>query len=116
MNDDLRNLHEMLMAQHESLYAMLDTAPDAETMEAILTEMRELRHRIDLVQGLLFRETTLALQASLEKVRDADRELTKALKAADTAASVVTGIGKFLTMVDKAIDLAKKLAPMAVGL
>ena len=114
MNEDLKNLHELLIAQHEALFEKLDTAADDETMEAILTEMRELRHRIDVVQGLLFRETTTALKNTLQKVDAADAELTKALRDAGAAADIVKGISKFLVMVDKAIDLAKTLAPLAL--
>jgi len=116
MNEELKTLHEALIAQHEALFEKLDTAPDDETMDAILTEMRELRHRIDLVQGLLFRETTTALKNSLQKLDEADADLTNALKAAETAADIVKGVSKFLTLVDKAIDLAKTLAPLAAGL
>ena len=116
MNEDLKNLHELLIAQHEALFEKLDTAPDDETMTAILTEMRELRHRIDTVQGLLFRQTTTSLKNTLQKVDDADAELTKALKDAGAAAEIIKNVSKFLTMVDKAIDLAKTLAPLAVGL
>jgi len=116
MNEELKTLHEALIAQHEALFEKLDTAPDDETMDAILTEMRELRHRIDLVQGLLFRETTTALENSLQKVNDADSELTKALSQAAAAADVIKGVSKFLAVVDKAIDLAKTLAPLAAGI
>jgi len=110
MNEDLNNLHELLVAQQEALYKKLDTAADDEAMQAILTEMRELRHRMDVVQGLLFRETTTALQNTLAKVNDADAELTKALKDAGAAAEIVKGVSQFLVVVDKAIDLAKTLA------
>jgi hypothetical protein len=110
MNNDLKELHDRLIAQHEALFTKMDIAPDDETMEIILTEMRELRHRIDLVQGLLFRETTNALKTSIQKVNDADSDLTAALKSADTAAAVVKSISKFLAVVDKAIDLAKMVA------
>ena len=75
--------------------------------------MQEILHRIDVVQGLLFRETTTALKKSLQNLDDADLKLTQALKSADTAADIVKGVSAFLTVVDKAIDLAKTLAPMA---
>ena len=116
MNEDLKTLHEQLVAQHEALFAKLDTAPDDQAMDTILTEMRELRHRIDIVQGLLFRETTAALKSSLQKVGDADAELTKALSSAASATDLVKGVSKFLAVVDKAIDLAKTLAPLAAGI
>lgn len=114
MNQDLHQLHDLLIAQHQALFAKLDDASDADEGKAILTEMQEILHRIDVLQNLLFRETTTALKNSLQKVDDADTELTEALKSAETSADIIKGVGKFLTVVDKAIDLAKTLAPLAV--
>jgi hypothetical protein len=114
MNQDLKKLHDALLAQHNGLYKRLDSAPDEAMMESILSEMRELRHRIDIAQGLLFRQSTAALKTSLEKVADADAALSEALESAETAADVLKGVGKFLAVVDKALDLAKTLAPMAL--
>ncbi|HTE87890.1 MAG TPA: hypothetical protein VK639_02950 [Terriglobales bacterium] len=114
MNEDLQQLHNLLIAQHQALFAKLDDASDVDEAKMILTEMQEILHRIDVLQGLLFRETTTALRNSLTKVDDANTELTKALKSAGTAADIIKGVGKFLTVVDKAIDLAKTLAPLAV--
>jgi hypothetical protein len=116
MNEDLKQLHEQLIAQHQALYQRLDTVDDPDQAKAIVTEMREILHRVDLVQGLLFRDTSVALKKSLDKVDAADVQLTKALKAAETAAHIINGVGKFLSFVDKAIDLAKKLGPLAAGI
>ena len=116
MNQDLQQLHQSLIAQHQALLNKLDETDDPVEGQTIITEMQEILHRIDVVQGLLFRETTTALKNSLQKLDDADAELTKALKAAETAADVVKGVTKFLTFVDEAIDLAKTLAPLAAGL
>jgi len=115
-NANLKALQDQLLAQHQALYEQLDTTNDPAMSNSILTEMQEILHRVSLVQGLLLIQTTTALQASLQKVSDADAALTDALKEAQTAADIVNGVTKFLTVVDKAIDLAKKLAPMAVGL
>ena len=113
MNDDLKHLHETLMAQHQALYEKLDSVTDPDIARAIVTEMQEILHRVDLVQGLLFRQSTDSFSKSLAKVDAADADLTKAVKIADSAADYVKGVGKFLTCVDKAIDLAKTLVPMA---
>jgi len=114
MNQELNKIHELLVSQHETLYDKLDTAPDDEAMQSILTEMKEIRHRIDLVQTLLFRETTQALATAVKKVNDADTELTDALSSAQSAAEIVKGVSSFLKLVDQAIDLAKTLAPLAL--
>jgi len=116
MNQDLQTLHDTLIAQHQALYKKLDDVTDPAEAKSIITEMQEILHRIDLVQGLLFRETTTSLKNSLQKIDAADAELTQTLKDSETAVDIVKGVSKFLTVVDKAIDLAKTLAPLAAGL
>ncbi len=110
MNQDLNQLHDLLTAQHAALYQLLATAPDSDTMAAIITEMRELRHRIDLTQGLLLSQSSQQLSGLLANVTKADADLTKALGAVATATNVIQGVGKFLTFVDQALDFAKTLA------
>ena len=114
MNEDLLQLHAQLLAQHQALYEKLDEATDAADARTIVTEMQEILHRIDLVQGLLFRETTDALRSSLQKVDAADTELTEALSSVSAAADIVAGVSRYLAVVDQAIDLAKTLGPAAV--
>ncbi len=110
MNEELQKLHDSLLAQHQALYDKLDETADRELAKAIITEMQEILHRIDLVQGLLFRQTTQGLKNSVQKVEDTEAELEDALKAAETATDFVKGVGTYLALVDKAIDLAKTLA------
>ena len=110
MNEDLQHLHDLLLAQHEALYQQLDQAENADTAKAILTEMQEILHRIDLVQGLLFRQSTTALQRSLKKIDEADAKLTDAIASAKAATDFIQGVSSYLTLVDTAIDLAKTLA------
>jgi exonuclease VII small subunit len=110
MNPDLQQLHDLLLAQHEALYNKLDDVTDPAAAQAIVTEMSEILHRIDLVQGLLFRQTTSALKKSVQKVEDADSELTEAIKSAQSATDFIKGVSSYLAVVDQAIDLAKTLA------
>ncbi|HWW00222.1 MAG TPA: hypothetical protein VNZ64_11045 [Candidatus Acidoferrum sp.] len=114
MNQDLLQLHAQLLAQHQALYERLDEVTDATAAKIIITEMQEILHRIDLVEGLLFRQTTGALQESLQKVDAADTELTDALSSVNAAADIIAGVSKYLAVVDQAIDLAKTLGPAAV--
>ena len=113
MNQDLLQLHGQLLAQHQALYQKLDDVTDSATASAIVTEMREILHRIDLVQGLLFRESTTALLKSLQKIDAADSDLTETLDSVTTATDIIAGVSKFLAVVDQAIDLAKTLGPAA---
>ena len=114
MNDDIKKLHETLMAQHQALYEKLDTITDPALAKAIVTELQEILHRVDVLQGLLFKQSSASLVRQVEKVEEADAALADALKSAESAADYITGVSKFLGFVDKAIDLAKTLAPMAV--
>jgi hypothetical protein len=110
MNQDLQKLHDSLLAQHQALFQQLDDVTDPELAKTILTEMQEVLHRIDLVQGLLFRQTTAALKKSLQNLDAADAQLTNAIQTAQTATDFIKGVSTYLTLVDSAIDLAKTLA------
>src|SRR5437660_11057463 len=105
MNEDLQRLHDLVIAQHQALFAKLDDTSDVDEAKMILAEMQEILHRIDVLQGLLFRETTTALRSSLTKVDDANTEQTKSLKSAGTAVGIIKVVVKFLTVVDRATDL-----------
>lgn len=110
MNEDLQNLHDSLLSQHQALYDKLDQTTDPDLAKAIITEMQEILHRIDLVQGLLFRQTTQALKNSVQKIDQADADLEDALQTAESVTDFVKGVSAYLALVDKAIDLAKTLA------
>ena len=69
MNDNLKSLHDTLIAQHQALYKQLDDVTEVDLARTIVTEMQEILHRVDVVQGLLFRETTNSLKKSLKKVK-----------------------------------------------
>ena len=72
------------------------------------------RQRTGLVRALCRHLEEVAI--GRDEVDAADAELTKALKSVEKAADIVKGVSKFLGVVDKAIDLAKTLAPLAAGL
>lgn len=114
MNESLQQLHKLLLAQHAALADQLDDADDATLARAILTEMSEVLHRIALTQNLLFQKTSKSLENSLAKINDASDELTDALKTTKKAADIIAAVSGFLKFVDKAIDIAKKLAPLAI--
>ena len=50
-NEDLDQLHDMLIAANEQLNSSLDDTDDPDIAKATITEMREVVHRIDLVQA-----------------------------------------------------------------
>jgi hypothetical protein len=108
-NPDLDQLHDSLIAANERLNTSLDTISDPDLAQSVVTEMREVVHRIDLVQSLLFTETSARLTTAVQKVRDANADLNKALKSITDTVAFVKAMTAFLALVDKAIDLAKVL-------
>lgn len=109
-NPDLEALHGLLLATHQKLSDQLGDTTSIDAANAIVTEMREVLHRIDLVQSLLFTQQTKGIANSVAKVQDANKDLQAALSQVKTVTDVVKGIGKFLGFVDKAIDIAKTAA------
>ena len=111
MNETIQAIHGLLLAQHQSLAAKLGSETDPAKAQAILTEMQEILHRIGLVQRELFKESSTALNNMLDKINDANDKLTAAIKKIGEVADFIKGVSQFLSYVDKAIDLAKTLAP-----
>jgi len=110
MNPGLWELHQTLLRQHQALADKLGAESDSDSAKAILLEMRGMLRRVDLVQSLLFRETSKALEASLGKIRESDRRLTKSIREAVRAGETVKVTSRFLQSVDKAIAIARTLA------
>ena len=113
MNDSLKDLLDLLLAHHDTLSTQLDDVTDPVQARAVITEMRELLHRADLVQNLLLIATTKRLEAAINRVRQADQELTQQLKDIDHVNHFIKAVSDFLGYVDKAIDMAKKAALLA---
>lgn len=107
VNQDLNDLHAMLIAINEKLSKSLDKITDPEIAGAVVTEMREVVHRIDLVQSLLFTAASRRIERAVGRVRDANAALTAAIKQIEDKVSFVKQVSSFLALVDKAIDLAK---------
>ena len=108
-NQDLDQLHDMLVAANQQLNDSLDTITDPDLAQSVVTEMREVVHRIDLVQSLLFTQASSRISVAVQKVKDANSDLQKSLKSITDAVALVKGVTSFLTVVDNAIDLAKTL-------
>ena len=109
MNQTLQQIHSMLLAQHNALAQLLDSETDPDKARAILMEMQEILHRIDLVQNLLFTESSKQLDKTLHGIQQANDALTQSLDSIDDISSFLSASTKFLAAVDQAIDLAKTL-------
>ena len=110
MNKTLLDLHDMLLARHTDLSQTLDGVTDPATAKAIIMEMQELLHRIDLAQNLLFRQSSQQLEATLPGITKANDALAKSIQSIDDVGAFLTATANFLKYADEAIDIAKSLA------
>jgi hypothetical protein len=109
MNQTLQQIQALLLAQHDALSSRLDSETDPAEAKAILLEMQEVLHRVDLVQNLLFRQSSQQLDNLMVGVRSANDALTQSLATAADFTGVLSSVSNFLAAVDQAIDLAKTL-------
>jgi hypothetical protein len=107
VNRDLDQLHNLLIDANEKLSDSLQNITDPDLAQGVVREMREVVHRIDLVQSLLFTASSNRITAAVGKVKDANAALTAALKSITDLTKLVKNVTGFLTLVDKAIDVAK---------
>jgi phage-related protein len=107
VNPDLDRLHDMLIAINQQLSSELGTITDTSLASAVVTEMREVVHRIDLVQSQLFTEVAARISSAVNKVNDANGALQQSLQDITDASDFIKSVTSFLTLVDKAIDVAK---------
>jgi hypothetical protein len=109
-NADLKSMHGDLLALNQKLSNSLDDITDAAMARAVVTEMREIVHRIDLIQGLLFAAGAKKISDAVKAVDQANQQALKSLEQIKTVTGVVRTVSGVLTLVDKAIDIAKTLA------
>ena len=115
MNDSLKEMLDLVLAQHDALSTRLDDVTEPAEARAVITEMQELLRRADLVQNLLLIATTKRLEGAIERVRAADQDLTQQLKQLAHANQSIKAMTTFLKYVDKAIDLAQQAAKVAAA-
>jgi hypothetical protein len=110
MNLTLQQIHSMLLAQQNALSQALDETNDPARAKTIVMEMQEVLHRIDLVQNLLFTESSKKLEGTLSGINKANKALSASIKGIDDLAGFLNSVSNFLKAVDQAVDIAKTLA------
>ena len=110
MNKTLQELHDMLLARHTELSQKLGGITDPDMAQTIIMEMQELLHRIDLVQNLLFRQSSQELDATLPRITKANDALAKSIQSIADIGTFLAATANFLKYADEAIDIAKSLA------
>jgi hypothetical protein len=110
MNKTLQELHDMLLARHTEMSQSLDGITDPAKAKTIVMEMQETLHRIDLVQNLLFRQSSQQLDATLADITRANDALEESIQSIEDIGAFLNATANFLEYADKAIDIAKSLA------
>jgi hypothetical protein len=101
---------QVLLDQHGALLAKLDQVTDSKLGDAIVAKAQEILNRINLTQNLLLVAATQELTDAVAAVKGADTQLTKDLQGIADTAKFIDSVTGFLGYVDKAIDIAKKVA------
>jgi hypothetical protein len=110
MNKTLKEIHDLLVAQVDSLSKAIDQTDDRVVAKQLLMEMDEVVHRVNVIQNLLFTQSSAELDNELKNIKAANDDLNKSIKSIKTAGEVVAKTTELLKYVDQAIDLAKTLA------
>jgi hypothetical protein len=108
-NGDLKKLHRSLIDVNKALNERLNTTTKVDDAKRIVTEMREVVHRIDLVQSLLFSKAANEITAAVAPINAANASLVQSIAKIRRIIDIVKTVTQFLTLVDDAIDLAKTL-------
>lgn len=109
MNSETRKLHRQLISTHQNLADRLGKTTDPDEAEAILREMEEINFRVMMAGRILFKETTASIDNRIATVLEAGTDMDNAIKKIEKLKDLVKAVGKFLTIVDKALDAIKLL-------
>jgi hypothetical protein len=107
---DLLSVHDDLVQLNKKLLASLSKSKDPALSDAIVTEMREVVHRIDLVQKLIFTEQANDISSAAKQIDKANALAVNSLNQIKNVTDLVNTVTSVLALVDEAIDLAKVLA------
>ena len=109
INNETKQLHDNLIAQHQALSERLSTVTSADDADAIVREMQEINFRVMISGSLLFKQTTAQIDDTLQSVVAASADLKTAIAQADKIRDLIKATSKFLGLVDKVLDRIKLL-------
>jgi hypothetical protein len=113
MNDDLRELQGLLVKQSNALIDRLPDATTTDEVRKIQDEITELNHRVTIVGNLLFTQQTAKIASAMGKVRKAKSDVDQATAKIGDLVKFLKTMTSFLVLVDKVIDTAKLIIPIA---
>jgi len=106
-NTELEQMHRDLVALVNTLSRKQEQATTVAQVKSIGLEISEATHRATLTGQLLFTAKSDKITDALAKVTEGRAALDEALKDIQEMNAFITGITKFLRLVDKVIDTAK---------
>lgn len=109
INNETKQLHDNLIAQHQALSDRLSTVTSADDADAIVREMQEINFRVMISGGLLFKQTTAQIDDNLQSVIAAGTDLNASIAQADKIRDIIKATSKYLSLVDKVLDRIKLL-------
>jgi hypothetical protein len=109
VNTALIILQDALAKQNQALRKRITETDDPDMVQALLNEMTETSHRLQLVGALLFAAQSNELDAAVDKVKAATVKVNKSISTLKDVARMLDTISSFLGLVDDAIDMAKLL-------
>jgi hypothetical protein len=107
VNPDLRAVHTELIAIARELDLAVGNAQTSAQVNAILDELLEVNSRVTAVGRQLFTQQSQRIRTASEAVLAATADAEKAVQQLDDVKTFVQGITKFLSLVDKLIDISK---------
>ncbi len=109
-NTSVSELMTALRGQHAALTAKLDTVTDPALGDAILAQAQEILHRINATQNLLLVAATAEITDAVAAVKAGDDKLTSDIQDIADKAKLIDSFSGFLSSVDNAIAIARKVA------
>lgn len=107
VNPDLKQLHTALVELVAKLNASIGQANTAAQVTAITDEIAEVNARVVSVGSQLLTQQTASITRKADAVAKAIPDVEAAIAKFDDLRAFVGGVTKFLSIVDKAIDVAK---------
>lgn len=107
VNPDLLAVHRQLISLVDELERAIGRAKTAAEVNAILDEIAEVNARVTTLGRQLFTQQTSQIATRAQAVADGVAEVKAAIQELENVKSLVQGVTKFLSLVDKLIDVAK---------
>jgi len=107
INPDLEQIHATLIDLVATISNQIADEDDLDKIRAMVREVEEINHRVNVVGGLLFAAQTQDISGKMGSISQADRDLRRAIAKVGAVTDFVNTATAFLAVVDQVVDLAK---------